>query len=208
MEVEFGKVVDNKTKGFLVPGLKAYGSTFTAMLSNDIWKLAFGIHDTLLDESEILVGRHPIFIMCDKAVRTQNCLRAIEYLTNHHSYLSDYSCDTLGRKHMVVLDYPKELHQAYDYFLEGKYSQMFTSEELDIYFPDKKTTDIYKILTKDKTYMSIFIAKIEEMFNVKIEDKAGYITSELEFPFRMCTETCKTEVFNFNYIPKISSIRV
>lgn len=203
MEVEFGKVVDNKTKKFLAPGLKAYGSTFTAKLSNDIFKLALGIHDTLLDTSEILVGRHPIFIMCDKAYRPANCLKAMEYLINHFSYITDYSCDVLGRTHMIVLDYPKELHQAYDNFLEGKYSQMYTLDELETYFPDK-TSNTYKILTKDKGYMPTFISKIEKLFNVEIEDKSSYITSELEFPYRMCKETCEPEIFNFNYIPKAS----
>ena len=195
MKVEFGKIVNNKTKMFLSPILRTFGVTFTAKFSGDIFKLGYGIHDTLLDG--VFDGKHPIYIACDKGVNPQKCWKAIEFIKEHSpGYLTDYSMDTGSRLHMLVLDIPLEYHHAYDKFKEGKYSEMFTKQQLDLLFPDKSLI-AYKILSKDVSYMPIFIKKIEDLFNVKIEDKTNYITSELEFPYRMCKELEQLEVFNY-----------
>ena len=196
MKIEIGKIVENKTKMFLVPALKVYGSTFVSKFSNDIFKLSYGVHDTLLDGT--LDGRHPIFVLCDKAVNSSRCWKAIEYLKNHPSYISDYTLPQYSnRLQMVVLDFPQELHNAYEKFLEGKYSEMYTIEQISTLFPIKESV-AYKILTKDESYMPVFIKKIEEMFNVEIKDKKNYITTELEFPFRMFKELEECEIFNYN----------
>ena len=197
MKIELGKIVENKTKMFLVPALKVYGSTFVSKFSNDVFKLSYGIHDTLLDGA--LDGRHPIFVLCDKAINSQRCWKAMEYLKNHSSYLTDYTLvqPSNGRLQMLVLDFPEEFHNSYEKFLEGKYSEMYTKEQIDNLFPNKESV-AYKILTKDVSYMPVFIKKIEEMFNVKIEDKKNYITTELEFPYKMFRELEECEIFNCN----------
>ena len=197
MKIVLGKIVENKTKMFLVPALKAYGSTFTSKFSNDMFKLSYGIHDTLLDG--VFDGKHPIYVLCDKAVNSQRCWKAIEYMKNHPAFLTDYTLvePSNGRLQMIVLDFPQELHNAYEKFFEGKYSEMYTTEQLNNLFPNKESV-AYKILTKDVSYMPVFIKKIEEMFNVEIKDKKNYITTELEFPFRMFKELEECEIFNYN----------
>lgn len=198
MEVELGKIHENKTKSFLVPGLKFYGDVFTAKISGDLFKLSFGIHDALLDGADILEGKRPVFIMVDKAVNPSKTWKAIEWFRLRDYYITDYSCDfgSVARKHMLVLDFPAELSEAYEKFIEGKYSEMYNQEQLDKFFPDKNST-AYKILTKSLDYMPTFISKIEEVFDVKIEDKTPYIDSELEFPISMSIKTRKAEIFNY-----------
>jgi len=194
MKIELGKVFENKTKMFLIPGLKFYGSTFIAKFTGDLFKLGYGVHDTLLDGAEVLKDTRPIFITIDKGVCTAKTLKALEWFREHPSYIADYSCgDT--RKHMLVLDFPEDLHIAYEKFKEGKYSEMYDHKHLWEFFDSKSIA--YKILTKDVTYMPIFIKKLEEFFEMEIEDKGSYTTSELEFPYTMCKETLEMEIFNF-----------
>lgn len=198
METELGKIYENKTKQFLVPGLKLYGDTFIAKFVGDLFKLAYGIHDSLLEGADILEGKRPIFIMCDKGVNAHKTWKTIEWFQTRDYYITDYGCDLNSppRKHMLVLDYPKELSDTYNKFIEGKYSEMYNKEMLDKLFLDKDSS-AYKILTKAPSYMPVFINKIEETFDVRIEDKTPYIDSELEFPFGMNTKTRKAEIFNY-----------
>jgi len=198
MEIELGKIYENRTKQLLVPGLKLYGDTFTAKFVSDVFKLAYGIHDTLLDAAEILEGKRPVFILCDKAVNPAKTWKAIEWFTTRDYYITNYSCDfgSVSRKHMLVLNYPEELSETYQKFLEGKYSEMYTKEQIDKLFIDKEST-AYKILIKSPGYMPTFISKIEETFDVRIEDKTPYTTSELEFPITMNNKTRKAEIFNY-----------
>lgn len=197
MKVELGKIHENKTKQFLVPGLKMYGETFITKLSDDLFKLSYGIHDSLLDDAEILKGRRPIFIMIDKAVNSNKTWKTVEWFQRHPSYITDYGCDYSGvsRKHMLVLEYPEELSETYDNFLKGDYSKMYTPELINKYFTDKTSTN-YKVLTKSADYMPTFIKKIEEVFEVIIEDKTPYTNSELDFPILMNIDTRRAEIFN------------
>ena len=52
MEIEIGKFYVNKTWKYLLPCMKDYGSTFTAKMSS-VFKLGFGIGDSLLENKEI-----------------------------------------------------------------------------------------------------------------------------------------------------------
>lgn len=198
MKIEFGKINENKVQKFLVPGLRSYGSTFKNLVGQDMFKLSWGIYDTLLDGTDILKGKRPIFMLCDKAVNPQRSWKAMEWLFKFHSLIIDYSFDTCSpsRQHMFVLEYPEALHHAYDMFLKGRYSEMYTEAELKEFFTNKESIE-FKILTRDKSYMPTFIKKIEDTFEVEIEDKKGYTTTELEFPWNMTKETARFEVFNY-----------
>lgn len=198
MKIEFGKIEDNKVKRFLVPGLRSYGSTFKSFVGQDMFKLAWGIHDTLLDGTDVLKGKKPIFMLCDKAVNPARTWKAMEWMFKFHGRILDYSFDTCSpsRQHMFVIDFPEELYHAYSMFVKGKYSEMYTPSQIKEYFPDTNSAE-YMILTKDKRYMPTFIKKIEDTFEVEIEDKKGYTTTELEFPWNMTKETARCEVFNY-----------
>ena len=197
MKIEIGKVYENRTKMLLMPGLKYYGQSFVERFSGDLFKLAYAVNDKIYTNEGHLKGKRPIFIMIDKAVKPQLSWAAIEWLRCKPFYITDYPAEvsSFPRKHVVVLDYPVELEKAYSYFMKGLYSKMYDKEYLDKYFD--KNSDAYKILTKDPSYMPVFISKIEKVFDVTITDKAGYIDSELEFPFLMNMQTIEEETFNF-----------
>lgn len=197
MKIEISKVYENRTKMLLAPGLKYYGNSFVERFSTDLFKLAYGINDKIYTNEEHLKGKRPIFIMIDKAVKPQIAWQAIEWLRYKPFYITDYIAEisSFPRKHVIVLDYPEELESSYNYFMKGYYSLMYSKEYLDKYF--EKGSIAYKILTKDPSYMPVFISKIEKVFDVTITDKAGYIDSELEFPFLMNMQTIEEETFNF-----------
>ena len=69
MDIVIGKLYINRTVKYLVPGLGFYGPTLKTKL-NLIFKLAFGVHDTLL-EGSYLEGQKNIYILVDKLVRPE-----------------------------------------------------------------------------------------------------------------------------------------
>lgn len=197
MKIEIGKLYENRTKMLLVPGLKFYGPSFVERFNSDLFKLAYGVNDKIYTNEKFLEGKRPIFIMVDKAVKPQIAWQAIEWIRCKPFYITDYVAEagSFPRKHVIILDYPLELEKAYNYFMKGYYSKMYSKEHIDKYF--EKGSNAYKILTKDSSYMPVFISKIEKVFDVVITDKAGYIDSELEFPFLMNMQTIEEETFNF-----------
>lgn len=197
MKIEIGKIYENRTKMLLAPGLKHYGDSFVQRFNSDLFKLAYGINDKIYNNESKLEGRNPIFIMVDRAVKPQLSWQAIEWIRCKPFYITDYPAEvsSFPRKHIIVLDYPIELKDAYKYFIKGYYSKMYSKEQLDKYF--QKDSIAYKILTKDSSYMPVFISKIEQVFDVVITDKSSYIDSELEFPFLMNMQTIEEETFNF-----------
>lgn len=197
MNVEIGKIYENRTRLLLAPGLKFYGNSFIERFNSDLFKLAYGIDDRIYTNEELMRGKRPVFIMVDRAVKPQVTWQAIEWLRTKPYHITDYPAEagSFPRKHIIVLNYPVELEDTYANFRLGKYSKMYSEEYLAKFFT--KDTIAYKILVKDPSYMPAFIKKIEDVFEVEIVDKTNYIDSELEFPFLMNMETMKEEIFNF-----------
>lgn len=196
MKIRIGEVYENKTKIFLVPGLKHYGNSFIERFSFDFFKLGYGIKDNLFNNNELLEGKKPIFIMIDRLVKPQTTLRALEWLKTKDFFITDYVSDLAipPRKHIIILDYPSELKETYDNFLKGYYSKMYNEELIEKFFI--KDSEAYKILKKDLSYVDSFISKIEKVFDVRITEKEKYFDSELEFPYNMNKESLKEEIFN------------
>ena len=146
MEIEIGKLYINRTVKYLVPGLSFYGPTLKTKL-NLVFKLAFGIHDTLLDGSH-LEGQKNIFILVDKLVRPDLFQNFMDWVKHQEYYVTDYTYDAImeshSRKHMVVLAYPPSMGDSYDKFLLGKYSKMYTKKEILTYFSEENKVEATK----------------------------------------------------------------
>jgi hypothetical protein len=170
MEIEIGKLYNNRTVKYLTPGLNFYGPVLKTKL-NLVFKLAFGIHDTLLDGSH-LEGQKNIFILVDKLVRPELFQNFMDWVKHQEYYVTDYVYDavmeTHSRKHMIVLAYPPTMGDAYDKFLLGKYSKMYTKKEIAEYFSEDTKTEARQVLCRSINARPAFISLIKSTFGTQL----------------------------------------
>lgn len=185
MEIEIGKLYANKTMKYLVPGLNYYGPTLKTKL-NLVFKLAFGIHDSLLDGSH-LEGQKNIFILVDKLTRPDLFQNFMDWVKHQEYYVTDYANDSImeahSRKHMIVLAFPPTMGDTYDKFLKGKYSKMYTKKEINDYFGDENKAGARHVFGRTPYAKAEFKLKIKETFDVILEDKDFLVGSwEYDLP--------------------------
>ena len=188
MDIKIGKYYVNKTWRFLLPCLRGHGDIFVRKF-NPLFKLAVGVHDTLLDGSEISDSRN-IYIMIDKMVQQKCFFEFLDWIKYQDYYVADYCPDAdikKSRKHIIVITVPKGFETAYDNFLQGKYSQMYTEDQVNLLFsnPDRKKE--YDILSKNKSALDGFIKTINTEFDVNANPK-DFQNSEYELPLRKSEE--------------------
>jgi hypothetical protein len=185
MEIEIGKLYINRTVKYLVPGLSFYGPTLKTKL-NLVFKLAFGIHDTLLEGSH-LEGQKNIFILVDKLVRPDLFQNFMDWVKHQEYYVTDYTYDAImeshSRKHMIVLAYPPSMEDSYDKFLLGKYSKMYTKREILTYFSEENKIEARQVLSKTMLARQKFISLVKLTFGTQLEEQDFLIGSwEYDLP--------------------------
>ena len=182
MKIQLGTLYSNKTLKYLVPALNFYGPTLKSKI-NLIFKLSFGIFDTLL-EGTYLEGQKNIYILIDKKVKPDSYDNFMQWIKLQEYYVTDYAFDELeeGRQHMLVLAFPPELGDAYTKFLEGKYSKMYTKDEIENYFEGR--IEAKKVFSRHPDAKNNFVSTIRKTFN----------TSLIEADF-------KTEIFEYDLPP-------
>ena len=194
MDIVIGKLYINRTVRYLVPGLGFYGSTLKTKL-NLVFKLAFGIHDTLLEGSH-LEGQKNIYILVDKLVRPELFQNFMDWVKHQEYYVTDYVYDSImenhSRKHMIVLAYPPSMEDTYDKFLLGKYSKMYTRKEITSYFAEESKLETRQLLMKTVHAKHRFISSVKEAFDTLLEEQ-DFLTGSWEYDFPPNTEE---EFFN------------
>lgn len=194
MDIKIGKNFINKTWRFLTPSLRGYDDVFINKF-NSVYKLAIGIHDTLLDGSEIAYDRN-IYIMLDKSYRNKLYQEFIDYIKFQDYYITDYnpSSNLNSRKHMIVIKIPKRFSNAYDMFIESKYSKMYTKNEIDTLFSHPTKTDDKKILLKYPEAYDSFVKKVNKEFNCNFTT-SNLNADEYELPLKK-----EEEIFNYRKV--------
>lgn len=193
MEIKIGKQYINKTWKFLVPTLRGHGDPFVNRF-NALFKLSVGIHDTYLCGSELSNGRN-IYVLIDKKYKEKNFKEFMSYLECQPYFKGDYCPDSniLGsRKHMIILEVPEEFQNAYDKFLQGKYSEMYTQDQIDLLFTAGSKSEVYEIITKTGDSFNNFIKKVSNEFGGIINPN-DFNTGERELPLKK-----KEEIFNYS----------
>ncbi len=182
MDIIIGKLYINRTVKYLVPGLGFYGPTLKTKL-NLVFKLAFGIHDTLLTGSH-LEGQKNIFILIDKLVRPDLFQNFMDWVKHQEYFVTDYVYDSIlevhSRKHMIVLAYPPSMGDAYDKFLLGKYSKMYTKQEITSYFAEEAKVETKQVLLKTVHAKYRFVSLIKATFNTQLEEQ-DFLVGSWEF---------------------------
>lgn len=202
MKIKYGELYVNKTWRFLAPSLKYYGEEFIQKF-NTMMKLAVGIHDTYLDGSEVSEDFN-IYILVDKLQKHKEFTRFMNFAKDKDYYVDSYSCDEIvnPRKIMIILRIPDEANNAYYHFLKGKYSMMYTREELSQIFNTvvTKTTSNqnayldYEILSKTGTNSrNKFVRTIKKEFGQHTSiPTESLINLEWELPLKK-----EEEIFNY-----------
>ena len=191
MQIEIGKYYVNKTWRFLLPCLRGHGDIFVSKF-NPVFKLAVGIHDTLLDNSKKAEGRS-IYILCDKFANRIAFDEFLDWIKYQDAYIADYCPDSeilKSRKHVIIIKIPEVYNDAYDNFLQGNYSLMYLEQDLKLLFSSSTKQKEYDILSRNPKIIEEFTKVVNKEFktNAVIDD---FKNAELEIPL-VKTE----EIFN------------
>lgn len=188
MQIEIGRYYVNKTWKYLLPIIKSFGNTFLVKYSS-IWKLGTGIYDHSFNGKYI--DDKLLFILFDKKVKPKIFNNILEYFKYQDYYHSDYAYDDIeeGRMHMVVFKVPEQYYDAYDFFMKGQYSQMYSEDEISFLF--KATEKGLDVMHRTEEAYNRMIVNTKKSFNVDIT-KNDLIGAELDFPIEN-----NKEIFNY-----------
>lgn len=218
MEIIDGKLFDNKTFRYLYPCLKHYGQIFREKI-NSVFKLAIGIGDMV---SESKYGNKPcIYILISTFIPTMSGPDNVEYgkkvdeivkwFREQHYYVDDYLYDIINANsnRILVLEIPEIYRDSYYHFIRGKYSKMYSTEDIDKFYNkvvrknkelEKKINDRVeyskKVLLKDESILPDFVSKLNKEFGTKMTEPEMKGT-ELDFPLTM-----EEEIFSFELCQK------
>lgn len=210
MQIQSGKLYENRTWKYLYPCLKSYGGTLKTYL-NSFFKLAVGLGDHNIDINE----DNCIYILIDTNIHSpQQSLQTYrEYLSKFLDwvrfqpyYVTDYIFEGFdrGEKHMLVLRLPDTYKESYIKFKQGKYSEMYSSKDIDNLYPlivnsnknieikvNNNITNIKNVLTKNSSHLELFRKQINDEFgtNLSLNDLKNH---ELDLP-----PSQNEEIFNY-----------
>lgn len=166
-EIIMGKVgqklpLHNKTLKYLTPCLKKYGIDFEQMY-NSVFKIALGIGDIIIIDQEKKYEQH-LFILLDTRLYPKNFIVFLDWIKEQEFYEDDYVYGDIKKSpcHMIVIKIPEEYTDSLDKFLEGKYSEMFSTQDIDELF--YKHPDQVKVLKKDHNYKIRFVHTLNKLF--------------------------------------------
>lgn len=184
MSSETGQFNANKTWRFLLPCLRGHGETFVKKF-NPVLK-EVGIYDnSLVDRID---GRN-IFVLCDMEYETQAFSEFLNWIRYQDYYITDYTYGLTNTKTMIVIAVPSQFNHAYDMFLKGKFSKMYSPDEVKALFSIPSREREYGILTLDKKYVDEFVKQINKEFATENTAKDFGDFEELELPLKICEET-------------------
>ena len=192
MNIIIGKPYKNKTWRYLLPCLKYHGTEFTKFFDTT-FKLAVGIHDTLVNDSPYIKGRN-IFILIDKRFNEPRFDEFLQWIKLQDYYVEDYCPDSeilLSVKHIVIVNVPKGLENAYDMFVQSKYSKMYNKSQLEFLFSNVTRKNEYDVFTRTTEKVKEFVKEINTQFKTDVT-LSDVVDAELETPL-----VKEEEIFNY-----------
>lgn len=210
MQIQSGKLYENRTWNYLYPCLKYYGNDLMDKLSS-FFKLAVGVGDVNRTEEGnciyILVDTDlPLMSETQREDYKRKFAKFLDWLSYKDYYVTDYVFEDIDKsdKHMVVLRLPKIYDITYVNFVKGNYSVMYSPKVINDYFKyiniqnkevevkrNQKLKEIRQVLTKDKNYVSTFVAKVNKDFATDVSTK-HFMDAELDYPPKK-----EEEIFNY-----------
>lgn len=120
--------------------------------------------------SKIIDYRLFVLIHLDNETKKSmvNMLKKDKYYIDSYPY-------SLTKKDLIFVVYkiPRPLHKAYDRFLEGNFSKMYTLYDLNRYQITEKVrgayNNLYAVLTKNTEFKPVFQARISKEYGLEVE---------------------------------------
>lgn len=206
MQIQNGKLYENRTWLYLYPSLRFYGDDLVERLGK-FFKLAVGVGDVNYSKKGncIFILFHMELPFADRALEKyrKDFSEFLSWLSYKPYYVTDYVYNEKEQQHMVVIKLPKAMDSAYLDFVAGRYSNMYTDKQVDHFFEITKGLDpgtnirnerylkVRKIFKKDKLELAKFVNKVNEEFktNVSIEK---FEKADIDFPPKK-----EEEIFNY-----------
>lgn len=172
------KVNSSKTKKYLLPCLREYGEEFTKKISSVV-KIAAGIGDIIISNRGVIHEKH-IFILLDSTIAPKFFISFIDWIRDQPQYQDDYVFGNIqtSRSHMIIIKLPEKYYKTFETFKLGKYSEMYTKQDIDVFFKDKPL--FRRVILKDHNYKFKFVEEVNERFNSTVDAKDWH--GELDFP--------------------------
>lgn len=175
MNVKLDKIYVNRTRMYLARAMLSYfdrDSLHKVQILNPIMWGTYDMHYLVAKNIEEI--RYRLFLLAEVKHKQQRL--ALKDLRSHMYYEDDYPMDIKNTKYVfVVFKIPAQLHQSYDSFMAGKFSEMFTIDELKKLgihkFEDDKPNPIYAVLTRKQHLKEVFKRKLEKCFDVQVSDE-------------------------------------
>lgn len=166
----------NKTRKYLIPCLKEYGATFTAMLES-VYKVAVGIGDAILINRDIKHEKH-IFILLDSKIVSQHFISFLNWIREQDIFVDDYVYGDIQKStfHMVIIKFPEKYYHSFETFKIGDYSKMYELGDIEKFFKNHQNTKA--VLVKDHNYRVIFTKKLNKEWGTTL--KPDDIKGELD----------------------------
>lgn len=207
MDIQNGKLYQNRTWKYLYSSLRAYESKLMIDLSS-FFRLAIGIQDKnskIEGENLFILISTNTYLVSDRDLEIYRSRFGtfLDWLQYQPYYTADYPYEK-DKSHMVVIKIPDIHALAYEAFIRGIYSKMYTLKEVESYFQycnlmdkeaETKRNEVIKncrdILTKDKKYIPIFVDIVKKKYvcDAYVED---FQEAELDFPPEL-----SEEIFNY-----------
>lgn len=207
MQIQNGKLYENKTWLYLYPSLRFYGDDLMDWLGQ-FFKLGTGVGDVNVKKKD-----NCIFILFHLELPFSE-KRSLEYKEKFEKFLSwlsykpyyvkDYVYDAEQHQHMVVLKLPKTINSAYLDFVAGRYSKMYTQKQIEYFFNIIETSKepaivnrnerykkVRQVFSKDKKLLPIFVDSVNKRFKTKVPIEE-FTNAELDYP-----PNKKEEIFNY-----------
>lgn len=213
MQIQSGKLYENRTWKYLYPCLRYYGEDLMTRLSS-FFKLAVGVGDYNKKEKVtslyILVDTNiPLASDNDRQIYKDKFSKFLDWISYKHYYVSDYS---FGKNmHMVVIKLPRDYEVSYISFINGKYSEMYEQKDINKFFKyislsnkqieEKQNSKIKltrQILTKSKEYLPKFVEKVNKDFNSTVTVR-DFENAELDYP-----PIKEEEIFNYQEVGEVT----
>ena len=178
------KVIENKTFKYIAPTILKHGEAFSYCLRNLI-KIQYAIHDTLFDGS--FLGGYSLFI---KYYKLGKYSKFLDGIYESPGFIFDYN-PTDDLKSLVgclIIRLPERFFEAYENFIAGAYSKMYSAQEVESMFVSPQVKDV---LLHREPALQKFVKDLEETFQVKSLNPKDFEKAEYDFPLIL-----KEEVFN------------
>jgi len=182
MTIDKNKMYRNYTKKFLSPVI-TYDDEIAKMYRR-IFKTGIFINPE---------KKYTIDISINSEIFPENVEKFEEILKKKGLFISKRKGDYYENEILITMKVPPQFEHAYNMFIGGHYSSMYTKEELLQIFPTQSKTEIFLILTKNEMAITHLMDIIAQEFGTDLNYEDAKTFKEYDIPPKTAEEVynCK-----------------